>query len=150
VKAPDVKVDVPKIDLSSLKKVFSDGLKEVVSAVEAIPKTEIPEAPDRWDEVIEWLQSIDTASRLIPEQPTEIKVKNPDGTLVGNTPYATRLDNTASPILYIGKAPVGSATSSAVWQIAKLDTTSGLVKTWADGNSNFDNVWDDILTITYS
>lgn len=80
-------------------------------------------------------------------------VVNADGTYSlssDKVPLATRLDNTASPILYLGKAPVGSATSSAVWQIAKLDTTSGLVKTWADGNSNFDNVWDDILTITYS
>ena len=63
---------------------------------------------------------------------------------------ATRLDTSNSPILYLGKSPIGSATSDAVWQISKLDTSSGLVKTWADGNSDFDNVWDDILTITYS
>jgi hypothetical protein len=61
---------------------------------------------------------------------------------------ATRLDDSADPITYIGKAVVGSAESAAVWQIAKLDTTSGLVKTWA-GNAGFTNVWEDRTSLTY-
>lgn len=64
--------------------------------------------------------------------------------------FATRLDDTNSPILYIGKSIAGSSTSSAVWQIAKLDTTSGLVKTWADGDVNFNNIWDNRTSLTYN
>jgi hypothetical protein len=63
---------------------------------------------------------------------------------------AVQLDSAADPIIYVGKAPIGSATSSAVWQIVKLDTTSGLVKTWADGNASFDNIWDNRASLTYN
>lgn len=61
---------------------------------------------------------------------------------------ATRLDSSADPILYVGKSPVGSATSDPVWQIAKLDTSAGLIKTFA-GNAGFTQVWDDRVGLTY-
>lgn len=65
--------------------------------------------------------------------------------------YATRIDDTSTvTTTYIGKAPIGSATSSAVWQISKLNTSSGLIKTWADGSSAFTKIWDNRVSITYS
>lgn len=64
---------------------------------------------------------------------------------------ATRIDDTTTAnVTYIGKAPVGSLESAGVWQIAKLDETSGLVKTWADGNGNYDNIWNNRSSLTYS
>jgi hypothetical protein len=63
--------------------------------------------------------------------------------------YATRIDDSADPIIYIGKAPISSATSASVWQIAKLDTSSGLIKTWA-GTAGFTQVWDDRVSLSYS
>lgn len=60
-------------------------------------------------------------------------------------------DTTTANMTYIGKADVGSATSSAVWRIARCDITSGTnVITYADGNGNFDNVWDDRSSLSYS
>jgi hypothetical protein len=56
--------------------------------------------------------------------------------------------------LYIGRAEPGSVTSGAVWSISKSVIESGLdndtSQTWADGDSNFDNVWDDRLGLSYS
>lgn len=63
---------------------------------------------------------------------------------------ATILDDSADPILYVGKAPIGTATSAASWQIVKLDTSSGMIKTWADGDGDFDNIWDDRVSLSYS
>lgn len=64
---------------------------------------------------------------------------------------ANRIDDTTTAnTTYIGNAPVGSATSSAVWQIKKLDTSSGLITTWADGDASFNNVWDDRASLSYS
>jgi hypothetical protein len=63
---------------------------------------------------------------------------------------AVIVDDSASPIIYICKAPIGSSTSLAVWQVAKLDTTSGLVKKWSDGDSKFDNVYDNRASLTYN
>ena len=57
---------------------------------------------------------------------------------------------TAGTITYVGQAPVGTATSAALWQIQRIDTATGTVVTWADGNDRYDNVWDDYATITYS
>lgn len=55
-----------------------------------------------------------------------------------------------SNILYIGHAIIGSLESDAVWRIKKLDTTTGIVMEYADGNDRFDNVWDDRESLSYS
>lgn len=153
VKVPEsnVSVNVDAPDLKGIEKLVKDNLpKAFKEAIAAIPEVEIPEAPDRWDEVLDMLQSIDTGTRMKQPFPSTMKVTNPDGTAINDEiDYATRLDDTADPILYIGKAPVGSSTSSAVWQIAKLDTSSGLIKTWA-GSAGFSQVWDDRISLTYS
>lgn len=55
--------------------------------------------------------------------------------------------------IYVGLAPNGSATSTAVWQIHKIaydgnnNPTSVL---WANGNDLFDQVWDNRSSLTYS
>lgn len=64
---------------------------------------------------------------------------------------AQRVDDyTTANIIYIGIARVGTPTSDAYWQIQKIDETTGTVITWADGNDNFDNIWDNRTSITYS
>lgn len=64
--------------------------------------------------------------------------------------YATIIDD-VSPITYIGKAQAGSAKSGAVWQIKKMvETGPDLEITFADGNANFDNIWDNRASLTYS
>ena len=53
---------------------------------------------------------------------------------------------------YVGEAAPGTATSAAGWRIKKL-TYSGSSVTqidYADGNANFDNIWDNRATYTYS
>lgn len=62
---------------------------------------------------------------------------------------ATRIVESGNYI-YIGKATIGSATSSAVWQVKRVDTTSGAVILWADGDDSFDNVFDDYSSLSYS
>lgn len=67
---------------------------------------------------------------------------------------ATKLDDVStSNITYVGKAAIGSSGASAVWRIMKIDesgTPTTLSITWADGNSNSDNVWDNRTSLTYS
>jgi hypothetical protein len=58
--------------------------------------------------------------------------------------------------LYIGDALPGTANSSASWSIKKIVFTvdgngnTDAVTTWADGNSNRDNIWDNRLSLTYT
>ena len=69
-------------------------------------------------------------------------------------PYATRIDQAVDGLTYYtGVAAVGSSTASAVWRIKKTvlsGSSDDVTITWADGDSSFNNVWDDRLSLTYS
>lgn len=73
------------------------------------------------------------------------------GVTTFDTTYAIRVDDASSTITYVGEAPIGSAESSPVWRIKKLETVGSVFKvSWADGNMFFDNVWDNRASLTYS
>lgn len=62
-----------------------------------------------------------------------------------------RVDDASSTVTYVGEAPFASSESDAVWRIKKLETIGTVFKvTWADGNANFDNVWSNRTSITYT
>jgi len=74
-----------------------------------------------------------------------------DGTVTANaTAYATRLEEVSSTLSYIGDAVPGTATATAAWRVKRLDTSAGVVLTYADGNANFDNTWDGRAGFSYS
>jgi hypothetical protein len=64
--------------------------------------------------------------------------------------YAIRLDEVSSTISYVGESLPGTSTSAASWRVKKIDSTSGVIVTWADGNTNLDNIWDNRASLTYS
>lgn len=64
--------------------------------------------------------------------------------------YTLLVDEVSGTISYIGQAPIGSATSSSVWQIFKLDSSSGLTLKWADSTDAFSKIWDDRATYSYA
>jgi len=77
---------------------------------------------------------------------------NSDGSIsIRDTPFKTIVDKTSSPTEYYGFANPGTATSSAYWKIMRK-TVSGAIETFefADGDANFDNVWDDRASLSYS
>lgn len=152
VKPADVKVTEQKIDLTPITK----GLTSLEKAFKAI-KTPNFDTTDILVGLDKVSQTVNNLSFPVPNY--VLPFKGDDGEAVqvqlgnGAVPTSTvtlasRLDDIADPIVYIGKAPVGSSESSAVWQIAKLDTSSGLTKTWA-GNAGFTQVWDDRTSLTY-
>jgi hypothetical protein len=53
---------------------------------------------------------------------------------------------------YIGKAKMGASKAAALWQIQKLIYTGTDLDDilWADGDTNFDNVWDNRAGLSYS
>jgi len=65
--------------------------------------------------------------------------------------FTTRIatDSINNNFTYIGSAEIGASPSGAVWQIKRLDATSGLIKLWADSNDSYDNVWNDREILTY-
>jgi hypothetical protein len=51
-------------------------------------------------------------------------------------------------MLYACKAPIGAALASASWQIKRIDTSSGVVIKWAQGDSNYNNAATDLATVS--
>lgn len=71
-------------------------------------------------------------------------------TSAGSTPLKLELDDTSTAnVTYVGKAAIGSATSDPVWQIQKINETTGMEITWAN-NGLFTAKWTEILTETYT
>ncbi len=67
-----------------------------------------------------------------------------------NLSVRVAVDTGDGNVTYIGKATAGSSESDAVWQIQKVDETSGTEITWEDGNDNFDNKWSERESGSYS
>jgi hypothetical protein len=63
---------------------------------------------------------------------------------------AVRFDSSASPILYYGEAAPGSAESSAVWRIQRIDTSSGVTITWPGGSAAYNQAWSNRAILFYS
>lgn len=71
---------------------------------------------------------------------------------VNNGGMAQQVDDTGST-LYQGWAEPGSATSGALWRIRRVvssGTPTDTAITFADGNRNFDNIWDNRAALSYS
>ena len=71
-----------------------------------------------------------------------------------NPSYSIQMDYDGSGnMIYMGLAEPNTITSDSYWQIKRF-TYSGsgnlLSTTWADGNRNFDNIWDNRTDISYS
>jgi len=61
------------------------------------------------------------------------------------------VDEASSTVTYVGEASTGTAVGAASWRIKRLtQAASVLTIEWADGNGNFDNVWSDRASLSYS
>lgn len=62
-----------------------------------------------------------------------------------------KIDQASATVTYIGQAAPGTATSAASWRIQRM-SVSGTVTTleYADGDLNFNNIWDNRASLTYS
>lgn len=62
-----------------------------------------------------------------------------------------RVDEASATVTYVGQAQDGSDIADPVWQIQRITSSGGATEIeWADGNNDFDNVWDDRAALTYS
>lgn len=63
------------------------------------------------------------------------------------------IDFVGETTIYKGWSNPGTPTSSAIWRIQRIafvGVDEDVVITWADGDGNFDNIWDDRLSLSYS
>jgi hypothetical protein len=64
--------------------------------------------------------------------------------------YAIRIDKASDTITYVGYGARGAIDFNDVWMIMKLEKTGTVTAiTYADGNIEFDNVWDNRASLVY-
>jgi hypothetical protein len=83
---------------------------------------------------------------------TPVKVAvDATGLIGGISAEAEVVDNTGT-FIYEGYAAFGSATSATVWKIRRSAISGTVVgpTTRADGNDNYDNVWDNRAALIYT
>ncbi len=69
---------------------------------------------------------------------------------VADQPLAFIADTTTSATYtYLCEALPGTLASAAAWRVSRIEKATG-VCTWADGNSDFDNVANNRASLTYS
>lgn len=75
--------------------------------------------------------------------------QGPSGSNISN--YAVRIDQVDASTIYRGEAAPGSAEGSSSWRLQKV-VISGedITITWAGGNANFNKIWTDRLSYSYS
>lgn len=62
-----------------------------------------------------------------------------------------RFDGDSPTVNYVGEASFGAVTSSAVWRIKKITYTGdSLSITWANGTDEYNNIWDNRASLSYS
>ena len=110
---------------------------EVIVATTAREIVEIPTTTN----VVEEITSMEVLSETIP-------------VLYGDEemPYSKRVDFITDDLLYRGEAAPGTLTSQTGWRIRKITigTDGDVTEQWADGNSQFNKVWDNRLSFTYT
>ena len=81
-----------------------------------------------------------------PTRPSEPSVE----TVNAADALCARIDEVGTTT-YIGTAAAGALEASGVWRIKKmLEVGNDITITFADGNANFDNIWSNRLSLTYS
>jgi hypothetical protein len=64
-----------------------------------------------------------------------------------------RVDDAGSGITYVGEAQPGASLAAAVWRIKRITDSGSPTDTdvdWADGDINFDNIWNNRASLSYS
>ena len=67
---------------------------------------------------------------------------------VGVSAFAVRF-NDSGTYTYVGTARPGTATSAASWQIKRIKNSDNGID-WADGDAQFNNVWNNVTSLSYS
>jgi hypothetical protein len=78
--------------------------------------------------------------------------QGPPGLAEEDVVYAKRVDFITDSLLYKGEAEVGALTSAAVWRVRRLTIGSDndVTEEWANGNADFDKVWDNRAGFSYT
>jgi hypothetical protein len=140
-----------KIDIGqgALYNIFIDQLE-----VTAPTNTSVDDLRDKIMDMLQTTLSggLATEQKQIEGNTEIVNVKNSIAVINDKLFYDCRLvDESNSNVVYKGFANPGALTTQPVWAIQKITNSGGILSyQWADGNKNFDNIWNNRKTLPYS
>jgi hypothetical protein len=85
-----------------------------------------------------------------PTRPGETAVEVAGSVTATASQEKVLYEEASSTVSYLGKAAPGTATSAASWKISKITISGSLTSiTYADSNSDYDNIWDNRGSLSY-
>jgi hypothetical protein len=66
------------------------------------------------------------------------------------------IDEASATVTYKGWAPLGTPQANAEWKICRITKANAtapfgvIITEWADGNQDYDNIWNNRATLAYS
>jgi hypothetical protein len=147
VEAPVVNVEAPIVNVDT--KEVSEGVQQILKQLqEQIPFTIEEYVKDGRIKVE--VDRVGTGGGGVISFPIVDALNNGRKTRVQ---LAVQIDDVSTAsVTYVGKATIGSAISSAVWQIAKIDESGSPItftKKYA-GSGNFTQIWSNRTSLTYT
>jgi hypothetical protein len=152
VKTDTVKIDIGKGALYNVFIPFADVTVPAVANVEALR-----------DAINEMLSHAAAGTATEAKQIEEIEKLNNLNTTVDQIKSSVNsldnkvffepvlIDESNPNIIYKGFASPAAKPEDAVWAIQKISNTGDICSyQWADGNKNFDNIWNDRAALAYS
>ncbi|MDO8998322.1 MAG: hypothetical protein Q7W45_01050 [Bacteroidota bacterium] len=153
VKTNIIKIDIGKGALYNVFVPFADVTSPVVADAEALKEAinEMLAAGAIAGTATEAKQNIEI-ERLTSLNTTADTIKNAVNALDNKIFFEPVIIDESNPnVIYKGFASPSANVEDAVWAIQRINN-SGDVCTyqWADGNKNFDNIWNNRINLSYA
>jgi hypothetical protein len=119
---------------------ISGEIKVEVSALTVVPSVSDPSSP------------LTVVVNLAGVQGPQGPAGSGGGSSEEDVAYKKLVDFIDENTFYIGQAQPGTATSAALWRIKKVTIAvdGDVAELWANGSGNFDNIWDNRASLSYS
>jgi hypothetical protein len=70
---------------------------------------------------------------------------------ISSVEQSMRIDEASATVTYVGVAAIASSEGGAVWKIKRITITGNVTDVkYADGNANYDNIWTNRASLSYS
>jgi hypothetical protein len=152
VKTDTIKIDIGKGALYNVFIPFADVTVPAVADAEALRDAinEMMAAPAIVGIATE-LKQIEEINKLTALNDAVSNIKTSVNTLDSKIFFEPVLIDESNPnIIYKGFASPAAKTDEAVWAIQKVSNTGDICSyQWADGDKNFDNVWNNRAALLY-
>jgi hypothetical protein len=143
------KTETVSVELEKIQAVVSGSTNDTVT-IEREQSTLVQQTNEvaiTNEQVYNVVVEVNNSSTIVVGQPGP---QGPVGLSEDSMAYARQTDFVGEDVIYKGEAEAGSLTSSPLWRIRKITIVNDdISETWANGNTDFDKVWDDRYTLNY-